>query len=366
MTAANTTLVLTDEARDTSEPLPPSVQGGAILVPAHATLDIALPAMPRTRRDMARLLQDHAPIAPEQIARTDAVPAAGETATVTVVRRGWLDDTIGRLERETGALLHARTADGAQAFRYRSPATKRAWSITLACWGAALIAFTAAGVSYFARVSEPRTEMVPGPVSPGSAEIPSGPGVAASILSMPYDGLPRDRLVAISGAQDGTVELQFDTQDPDELRREFAQEPALEGLAEGMQTQGRDGRFRVGYRSERAPIAPVASQVEADVLAAESRTEAIMAVRSRLGARTAGTGMQLAVLEPSGRAGEEPLQFDLEFSGSQGDVLAAVDAIESQAPPMRFGPWRLAPAKQGQPDTLRFSGTLTVPWTKRP
>ena len=105
--------------------------GFTVIVPPEATLRIALPIMPANARQTRKLLEVSAPLLLRELIWTDAVPLhSGPGASVTVLRREWIDKRLSPIRRGmTSATLTIVDADG-RAFRYRdTPARPRFLSI---------------------------------------------------------------------------------------------------------------------------------------------------------------------------------------------------------------------------------------------
>ena len=371
MSSPDDILMLADEALDTSrdtvgtetaDAAAPFVPDGTFIVPPEHLLTIDLPAMPPFRRELRRMIADRAPLLPRYLAWTAPAPCGDGTAAIAIARRDWLDVHVGRMERATEQILDAYAAPGMRRLRYRSPAARRAWAITLALWGAAILALLGTCIAVWAM-----DDITPGaPVSPPvpTAAYAPNAGITATIEALQPDALPSEGLVALAGLPDGTIRVEMETGDPDELRRTIRANEDTVGLAEVGQAQQNDGRFRVTYRLKTTGLQVANAAKMAAVLRAANRSEAIEAVQARLTREAASWGLQLSVLAPSNPS-DGRLQFDIDLTGPQNDVLSAANAMESEGPPMRFDRWRLEPAATGGAADVRMSGTLQVPWAVR-
>ncbi|MGB7407919.1 MAG: hypothetical protein WA908_05390, partial [Pontixanthobacter sp.] len=201
------------------------------------------------------------------------------------------------------------------------------------------------------------------------------PGIVSALRNQPFDALPGDLLTAVTGGGDEGITVELRTQDPDDLRTLLRADTALSAYREVGQTRGDDGVYRVLYSIEAASTvaAPKLFETTAPILRGTDRADAIEKIRARLVAITTQNNVQLALLAPSDGAPDgvtDALQFDVDLSGTQANVIDAIDTIESQAPPMRFVRWRLQPGAGDMSASVRLTGMLQVPWhsqmAKRP
>lgn len=92
-----------------------------VLVPHWAMMQIDLQTFPQSPRHLHEQLTRLAPVMPSQLAWTQPQISDGANASVTVVRRAWLDQRLGAIERASGLTLRAVTAAGHVPLQYSTP-----------------------------------------------------------------------------------------------------------------------------------------------------------------------------------------------------------------------------------------------------
>lgn len=350
-------------------PDPPGSVAGAALVPTSQCFEIALPNAPTGRRDLLAMLADHAPVLPEHLAWTDPIAGPAQGAKIIVVRREWLDEFVGDLERTQGCIMEARTEHDHLPFRYHSPASRRARSVTLGTW---IVSLIVAGIAILAMPG--RKEQADPPSAADESYVLqdtefAGTDIVTALTKQPFANLPKGLVAGISGKRDGSLLVELNTLDPDALRDLVDNSGLLPGFRETGQARSRDGAYLAAYTLEKTGAArPAASPpIRVPVLRASNAAEAIAKAEQTLIAHTAKQGLQLGVIAPPPN-GEATLEFDIELAGPQEKVLAAIDAVERGSPPMRFGEWELTPDRAGDRAggraDVRLAATLIVPWAR--
>lgn len=368
-------LLLSQEALDT-EPMTNrlDIVSDAARVPSSNSFEIILPYLPTGRRDLLRMLTDHAPVLPGQLVWTSPIAKSEHGAKITVVRREWLDGFVGDLERERGRMLQARTARDRLLFRYVSPASRRARSITLGAWIASLMVAAIATL-----VSLDRSEQASSLPTVQESTISENSifpqiGILAAIAAQPFEQLPEGTIAGISGKRDGSLLVDLNTPDPDALRDLIAERGLLPGYREFGQARRRDSGYLATYGLAGPSMAQLATPIveRVPILRARDAAQAIAQVERALIAYTTKQGLQLGVIAPAPDS-EAALEFDIELAGPQEKVLAAVYAIERGSPPMRFTEWELTPDHSGDGTgdratgngaNVRLAAKLTIPWTR--
>lgn len=360
MTMPDAPLLLSEQVQDPQAvENRPDILLGAALVPSSQCLEVALPHAPTGRHDLLRMLLAQAPVLPQHLVWTSPIAESVNGAKITVVRREWLDRFVGDLERELGHMLEARTARDHLLFRYVSPASRRARSITLSAWIAGLIV---AGIAALAIPD--RGQKLDTPTAIGESVVSQNSefaqiGILAAIAGQPFGKLPDGLIAGISGNRDGGLLVILNTQDPDALRDLLTERRLLVGYRQLDQTRSRDGGYLVTYSLNEPSVAQPAilTSDRIPILRARDAAVAIAVTERTLIAYTAEQGLQLGLIAPAAN-GEAKLEFDIELAGPQERVFAAVNAIESGSPPMQFGKWELKPDRA----EMRLTATLIVPW----
>ncbi|OBX19816.1 hypothetical protein A9995_04455 [Erythrobacter sp. QSSC1-22B] len=334
---------------------------GIALIPASRCLEILLPRMPAGRRDLSRMLADHAPLLPRHLVWTNPVALPSGTARITVVRRDWLDRYVGGLERERGCMLEARTQHDRLSFLYASPATRRTRHVTMGAWLVSLVISAGILVALPSRggpsdrLTTTRTDEVV--ADPAFFRV----GVLETIAGQPFANLPAEWLKGVAVERDGSLRVELNAPDPDILRDTVVEQSLLSGYREFGQQRDSAGNYRVTYGLEpgSSPLAINRGTAQIAVLSARNIGEAIAQAEQALIAYTAQQGLQLGLLS-SVPEGAGSLELTIELVGPQDNVLAAVQMIESGRPPMRFVEWEFTPDPAG----TRLAAILTVPWAQ--
>ncbi len=163
-----------------------------VVVPEWATMQIDLPGFPQNARQLREQLIRLAPVMPSQLAWTQPQIGEGGAASVTVVRRAWLGERLGAIERASGLTLRAVAADGHLPLQFSSPRTRLRNRLKAGALAAALVAVLAgswmigrpnsAGISRSAvansQTSGPKAEspiVRPPPLASAPAQSAGGP-----------------------------------------------------------------------------------------------------------------------------------------------------------------------------------------------
>lgn len=92
-----------------------------VIVPDWASMQIGLPSFPQNARLLREQITCLAPVVVSDLAWAQPQMGEGGKAAVSVVRRAWLDERLGAIERASGLTLRAITADSRQPLLYASP-----------------------------------------------------------------------------------------------------------------------------------------------------------------------------------------------------------------------------------------------------
>lgn len=333
---------------------------GLAIVPAENSLTIDLSEMPRSKRQLRRLIGQVAPLLPEDLAWTPPMIDSEGRVTTIVARRRWLDEYVGNLERHRGRYLNACSEVGGYRFGYRTPEAIRQAFTTHAVWGVSLALILIGSVT-IARdgahgpSDEGIEQALPGIVEPAFTR----PTLAATVMALPPD-LTGDLMVAAIGRErHGAIVVELLTPDPDALRDAIAERGALSNFRETGQTRDAGGGYLVRYERAAPGIGSAtrtALPIKA-VDAADARTQAQRALATYAAARV----VEMSLSPPAPRA-DGVVELDVGFVGPQSDVLALADQIESGTMPMRIAEWTMSPVPAG----VRLMAVIVVPWTAQP
>ncbi len=188
---------------------------------------------------------------------------------------------------------------------------------------------------------------------------PAGEAVAATIATLAAAAPAGAAVLAMGADGTGGVSMEVAVADPDTLRAAIPTTARLAGLREIARAPDPADGHRVTYQG-RLPAGRIAART-VDLMAANSRSAAIAAMRTYLATAASRRGVALTIGGDMG-AGTAPLRFAYAAAGPQNAVLAFADAIESGSPPTRLREWQLRPADAG----VELTGTLTVPWRRTP
>jgi len=323
-------------------------------VPEHASLDLILPAMPRTSSEVRLMLRDAAPVATRDLAWTCPRSIDDEGAIVALVRRAWLDPRVAEVEGALGIVPRVIVEPTGHPLIYRSPAQRRRNLVTSAVVGASAV------ISILALALVPPeepTRPMPSPLALAGA-MPSRTGIIQTVTALGGAAPGPEGLAALSAGSDGRRSVQFLVSDPDALRATLVTIPALRGYREMAQSREAAGGYRVTYTSTRQAQRPIATR-SAPILVAASRADAVNRVRSLLLAEGVRRVIQLR-LGGDAAGGSARLRMRIDAVGPQGALLEFADRIESGIPPALITDWQLQPDPLG----VRLTGTVAVPWRR--
>ncbi len=111
-----------------------------VIVPDWASMQIGLPSFPQNARLLREQIISLAPVVVSDLAW--AQPQMGEDgkAAVSVVRRAWLDERLGAIERASGLTLRAVTAASRQPLLYAPPRRRQRSRAVAGVMAAVLVA----------------------------------------------------------------------------------------------------------------------------------------------------------------------------------------------------------------------------------
>ena len=97
------------------------------------------------------------------------------------------------------------------------------------------------------RIEPPASASAPMVEDGAFAAVATRPTLTASLVRVGRSIPGGATLFAISGREDGSIALDIDTPDPDQLREQIRATPALQGFREQGQQRAGDARYRVTY-----------------------------------------------------------------------------------------------------------------------
>ncbi len=321
----------------------------ALKVAESATLKIRLIRMPKTRAETRSMLRDLSPVPLGEVAWTRPRPL-DEGATLTLVKRAWLDPRVAEIETALGIEPRVIVEPDGDLLVYRSPAHRRRNMVTRAVVAASIaIAAVALNMS-----RDTEGVAVAEVADAGFGTLPDHGAVARTVSTIAETGLAEQSLVAISSDATGNASVEMLINDPDTLQADLLSTGALRSFQETARTSEQNGGYRVAY-SSRFPTPK--SLRSAPVLTATNRAKAASRLRAMLEAEASSRVIELR-LDGDGNAGTAPISMKIDAVGPQGAVLGLADRIESGLPPVRLTQWRLQADSAG----ARLTGTLVAPW----
>ena len=323
------------------------------VVAATATFDLCMSGVPTGWRHLRRAVAEAAPVVPDQLAWTRPRQLGAGQPAVTAVRRAWLDERLGLLERAAGGVLQPVAEADLAPFLYRSPAARRRLSVTLAIAALPLLQLALLVAVPYWRESG---GVGSAPGMPAESLF-ARPGLAASVTALAAQLPPGATFAALGRDRSGAIRVELDTPDPERLRRGLVSRAFMPGLADSGSARLVGKAFRLTFGGVlELPAPPDAGS--ASPLPAASAAAAATAATARLRALAGNAPLVVEVLP--GTAGPGQIAASVSVSGQQAAVLAYADRLESSRPVMRFGEWRLVPDAAG----VRLSGTVIVPWVR--
>lgn len=325
-----------------------------VLVPAENSLRIDLPALPRSRAHLREMIARQAPLLPDELAWTAPTRDADGAHWIVVAQKRWLDQEIGRAERERGQPVEARSAIDGRAFDYRTPWSTREYRRTLIAWLVALSVLFAVAIT---RSDEPipasvQSEAPAEPIDPVFAR----PTLAATLLALTPLLTPDVAIASIARERQGTTIVELLTPDPDALRSDAALRDRIAPFRETGQTRDAGGGYRV--RFERGEMRGAATSGTVPPIPAEDARAALAQAQQVLATQAAAHVIQMSQTPTTSGTGGA-VEFGATFVGPQKDVLAFADRIESGALPIRFAEWTLT----GEGAGVRLSTLVVVAWS---
>ncbi len=212
-------------------------------------------------RDVVDILAMQSPILPSALIWTGAHAGPDGHIVIHVAKREWATIMLALFAQKNLPTAIFRSASTQGAFDQHMPLPKRL-PRRLFFWAMAILIAAFSGLSISAwqerRDIEAAIASLTSSGTPSTLATQRTPSIGRTNLSDILARLPPTygddaRLAAIARQQDGGVEIEIDTEDPDRLREIVRADPKLAGLRETKQAQRPDGRYHVIYMMRAAP-----------------------------------------------------------------------------------------------------------------